>query len=186
MVSCNWFRYGVTVKFLIVMEQGRSRMIAATIIGLAVLISVVVMSNAFVHRNDGPKTISVKGGAERDFTSDLLVWNVTLRSHADTPLYGLKDVERQQKIFRSFLATRGVKEGEVVFGPISYREDVTGYYDRDKERYVEIKNGFFVEQMVTLTSQRVDEMEEVIRSVGELIEQDVVAVPEEPATTILN
>lgn len=49
-----------------------------------------------------PKTISVKGGAERDFTSDLLVWNVTLRSHADTPLYGLKDVERQQKIFRSF------------------------------------------------------------------------------------
>lgn len=30
----------------------------------------------------------------------------------------------------------------MVFGPISYREDVTGYYDRDKERYVEIKNGF--------------------------------------------
>lgn len=44
----------------------------------------------------------------------------------------------------------------------------------------------FVEQMVTLTSQRVDEMEEVIRSVGELIEQDVVAVPEEPPFTIPN
>lgn len=162
------------------MEQGKSRLIASAIIGLAILLSVTVLGNAFKHRNDGPKTISVKGGAERDFTSDLIVWNVTIKSHADSPLYGFKDIERQKTVLSNFLTTRGVTEDEFVFGPVSYREDVTGYYDKNQERYVEIKNGFIVEQTVTLTSNRVDDVEKVIRSVGDLIEQDVVAEPEQP------
>lgn len=162
------------------MEQGKAKLIGTLAIAVAIIVAVVIGGRALVHRNDGPKTLSVKGGAEQDFVSDLVVWNVTIQSHSSTPLEGLKDVERQQKILASFLSARKVQESEVVFGPVSYREDVTGYYDPKQERYIEIKNGFVVQQTATVTSQRVDEIENVVREVGELIAQDVTATSEDP------
>lgn len=162
------------------MEQGKAKLIGTLAMAVAIIAAVVIGGRALVHRNDGPKTLSVKGGAEQDFVSDLVVWNVTIQSHSSTPLEGLKDVERQQKILANFLTTRKVQESEVVFGPVSYREDVTGYYDRNQERYIEIKNGFIVQQTATVTSGRVDEIENVVREVGELIAQDVTAVSEDP------
>lgn len=162
------------------MEQGKAKLIGTLAMAVAIIVAVVIGGSALVHRNDGPKTLSVKGGAEQDFVSDLVVWNVTIQSHSSTPLEGLKDVERQQKILASFLSARKVQESEVVFGPVSYREDVTGYYDRNQERYIEIKNGFIVQQTATVTSGRVDEIENVVREVGELIAQDVTATSEDP------
>lgn len=162
------------------MEQGKAKLIGTLAMAVAIIVAVVIGGSALVHRNDGPKTLSVKGGAEQDFVSDLVVWNVTIQSHSSTPLEGLKDVERQQKILANFLTTRKVQESEVVFGPVSYREDVTGYYDRNQERYIEIKNGFIVQQTATVTSGRVDEIENVVREVGELIAQDVTATSEDP------
>ncbi|WP_298631601.1 SIMPL domain-containing protein [uncultured Porphyromonas sp.] len=162
------------------MEQGKAKLIGTLAIAVAMIVAVVIGGRALVHRNDGPKTLSVKGGAEQDFVSDLVVWNVTIQSHSSTPLEGLKDVERQQKILASFLSARKVQESEVVFGPVSYREDVTGYYDPKQERYIEIKNGFVVQQTATVTSQRVDEIENVVREVCYLIAQDVTATSEDP------
>lgn len=162
------------------MEQGKNGLIASIVIAVAVVVAALVGSNAILHRNDNPKTVSVKGGAERDFTSDLVVWNVTITSRSATPLEGLRDVERQQGILRTFLISKGVTEEELVFGPVSYAEDVTGYYDEHQSRYIEIKNGFIVSQTATITSSRVDNMDKVARSVGELIEQNVTAQAASP------
>lgn len=162
------------------MEKEKNGLLASIVIAVAVILAVVVGSNAILHRNDRPKTVSVKGGAERDFVSDLVVWEVTILSHSATPLEGLRDVERQQGVLRTFLMSKGVTEEELVFGPVAYQEDITGYYDSNKSRYMEIKNGFNVSQTATVTSNRVDAVEKIARSVGELIEQNVTAQATNP------
>lgn len=164
----------------VIMEQGKSRLLATVVLGMALVVAAWVGANALLHRNDRPKIVTVKGGAERDFVSDLVVWKVMIVSHSATPLEGLHDVERQQGVLRSFLEEKGVKAEELAFGPISYAEDVTGYFDSKQDRYVELKNGYNVSQIVTVTSNRVDDVDRVARSVGELIAQDVTVKSDDP------
>jgi hypothetical protein len=47
---------------------------SALIIGLAVLISVLLLSNAYNYKFKTNEIVSVVGLAEVDFTSDLIVW----------------------------------------------------------------------------------------------------------------
>lgn len=162
------------------MERGKSRVISAALLSVAIIIAVLVGGYAIQHRNDRPKTITVKGGAEHDFVSDLVVWNVTISAHSKTPLEGLREVDRQRETLHQFLIEKGVSEGEIEFGPVSYYEDVTGYYDSNQQRYVEIKNGYNVSQIVTVTSKNVDDIEKVAKTVGELIERDVTAHAQDP------
>lgn len=162
------------------MEQEKSRVISAALVSVAIIIAVLVGANAIKHRNDRPKTVSVKGGAERNFVSDLVVWNVTISTHSMTPLEGLRQVDSQRETMRQFLLDKGVTESEIEFGPVSYFEDVTGYYDTNQQRYVEIKNGYNVSQTATVTSNNVDEIEKVAKTVGELIERDVTAYAQDP------
>lgn len=157
------------------MEQDKNRLLASIVIAASIIVSTLVGANAILHRNDRPKTVSIKGGAERDFVSDLVVWEVTIRSHSLTPLEGLQDIERQQDILRRFLIEKGVTDEELEFGAVAYSEDVQSYYDTNQSRYVEIKNGFNISQTATVTSNRVDEMDKIARSVGDLIEQSVTA-----------
>lgn len=163
------------------MNKGINGLLASVVMGVAIVVASIVGANAVLHRFDRPKTVSVKGGAERDFISDLVVWDVTIASHSDTPIEGLRDIERQQKVLRDFLFSKGVTEEELEFGPVSYDEDIQGYYDTNQSRYVEIKNGFNVSQTATVTSNRVNEVEKIARSVGELIEQNVTAHAENPS-----
>ena len=55
------------------MEQGKAKLIGTLAIAVAIIVAVAIGGHALVHRNDGPKTLSVKGGAEQDFVSDLVV-----------------------------------------------------------------------------------------------------------------
>lgn len=165
---------------VIIMEQRKNGLLASIVIAVAIVVATLVGANAILHRNDRPKTVSVKGSAERDFVSDLVVWNVTILSHSATPIEGLRDVERQQGLLRNFLISKGVTEEELEFGPVYYAEDVTGYYDNKQERYVELKNGYNVSQTATVTSSRVDELDKVARTVGELIDQNVTAQASNP------
>lgn len=157
------------------MGKGMSKLLGSGVLAIAIIVAAIVGGNALMHRNDRPKTVSVKGGADRDFVSDLVVWEVTVNSLSATPLEGLRDVERQRKLLRTFLLNKGIAEEELVFGGVTYVENVTGYYDTNQSRYVEIKNGYNVSQTATVTSAKVDEVEKVARAVGELIEQNVTA-----------
>ena len=55
-----------------------------TLIGaVALLVSVFVLAGGLKgFRSNSPKTISVTGKAERNFTSDLIVWSATFTSES--------------------------------------------------------------------------------------------------------
>lgn len=162
------------------MEQDKTKLISAIIFAVVIVVGVIIGSNAIIHRNDRPKVISVKGGAERNFVSDLVVWKVSIVNHSDTPLEGLRSIDRQRVDLLSFLIEKGVPEDDIEFGPVSYSEDIDEYYDENRRRFVKVKKGFNVSQEATVSSSDVDLIEKVSRTVGELIERDVTAQPSDP------
>lgn len=160
-----------TLVYIVMKEK--SGLVIGLAIAIVLLIGAIIGGSAIRHRNDGPKTISVKGGAQMDFVSDLVVWEIIISSHSYSPIDGLKDVDRQRVILHDFLTQKGVTEEELVFGPVSYNEVTKGYYDSRAERYIEQSDGYNVEQTATITSLKVDDVEKIARSMGDLIEKDV-------------
>lgn len=143
--------------------------IAMILVGLAVGMYTVL------HRNDRPKMISVKGSAEQEIVSDLIVWKVTITSNQPSPLEGLREVDRQRGIVKNFLTNQNIAEEAIETGAVTYDERKTGYYDENQKRYVEVHQGYDVRQTITISSSDVDIVEKVAKNVGQLIELDVTA-----------
>lgn len=162
------------------MSEENRKSVERILIIATILIAVLVGSHSFLHRNDRPKTISVKGSAEQEILSDLIVWNITIVSNMPTPLEGLREVDRQREVVMQFLSAQGIPTNTVEPGAVSYRERTKGYYDNNQNRYVEIHQGYDVEQTLIISSNEVDLVEKVSRNVGDLIEQNVTAISEAP------
>lgn len=150
------------------------------VLSVVLLIIALVGARAITHRNDRAHSISVKGGAEADIESDLIVWRLTIESKSISPLEGLRDVERQQQAVQRFLDQSGITSDEILYGAVEYRERTSGYYNRDEDRYIEEHLGYLVHQTVTITSHDLDKIEEATRNVGQLIEMDVTATSMSP------
>ena len=45
------------------------------IVSAAILLTAVILSNAFIQRNKATKNISVTGLGKKDFVADLIVWS---------------------------------------------------------------------------------------------------------------
>ena len=82
--------------------------ISVSIVAVSIILSVFILSNAFVNRNKTDNTISVTGLSERSFESDLIVWrsNYSVKNSRLTDAYaGLKN---QTAKIADFLSKKGM------------------------------------------------------------------------------
>ncbi|MDN4754391.1 SIMPL domain-containing protein [Porphyromonadaceae bacterium W3.11] len=162
------------------MNQDKRKLIGLILIIATILIAIGLGSYTVLHRNDHPKTISVKGSAEQEIVSDLIVWNITILTNSPTPLQGLREVERQRETVKRFLSRQEIPNESIEVGPVEYNERTNGYYDNQQQRYIEVHQGYDVQQTLTISSHDVDKVELVSRNVGDLIELDVTARSNSP------
>lgn len=149
--------------------SNRSHIIGTLVIALAVICSVWIGGEALRHRNDGPRTISVKGSAETSFRSNLGTWRLTINNHSSSPKTGFDEVERQRIATLDFLRGHGFSDEEIETLGVSYREKVNGYFDPNKNRYIEEQDGYIVSQRIIITSDDVDKIDRTAKAVGDLI-----------------
>lgn len=154
--------------------------LSTLVIAVAAIAAVWIGASAIRHRNDGPRTISVKGSAETSFRSNLGTWELTISDHSDSPQSGFAEVERQRGEIITFLKSHGFADEEIETLGVAYEEKVNGYYDRSQERYVEEHDGYYVRQSLILTSDDVDKIDKTAKSVGDLITLGVTVEPSAP------
>lgn len=161
-------------------DMEKRKWIELALIFAIVLVALGVGMYTVLHRNDRPKTISVKGSAEQEIVSDLIVWKITIQTNKPTALEGFKEVERQREIVKNFLTTQGISGESIEAGAVTSQEKKSGYFDPKQDRYIELDQGFDVTQTITISSNNVDGVERVSKNVGELIALDVTAQSESP------
>lgn len=145
-------------------------LIGTIIIAVSLIICVMIGSNAIIHRNDGLKTIAVKGQASRTFKSDLAVFTLTLTNDTKNVAEDVTAMQGRMKQTTDFLKRHGITEDEIEYGAVTYNDIIDGYYDKNAERYIEEHKGYRVTQSVTITSRDVDKVDAMSKSVGELLE----------------
>lgn len=148
--------------------------IIAVLIGaLGLIVAFFVLGNAYKYRFTSTENISVTGLAERDFTSDQIVWSGGYtRKNLDLKT-AFTLLKSDEAAVRSYLSGKGVKESEMVFSAVSIDKQFAERYN-DEGRVIGSEfTGYKLSQSVDVDSRDIDKVEKLSREVTGLIEQGI-------------
>ena len=143
----------------------------AIIVGIAFFLAALALGIAFYQTKKPVKTVSVVGLAEKDFTSDLIVWNIQYDVIENDMKTSYTKIKEQAAIVKEFLQSKGIKDSEMDFKNISTDRKMDSHWENGHwvERFV----GYESRQTVRVESKDVDKIEKVIRAISELYEQNI-------------
>ena len=147
--------------------------ITAAIIALGLIISTVVLTQAFKNRNQADETISVTGLGSKDFVSDLIVWNSSFSKKSFELKQAYTELENDRNAIKDYLLSKGLKENEIIFSSVNINKEYSYTYDNNSNLRSQQFNGYALTQNVQIESKEVEKVENVSRQVSELINKGV-------------
>ncbi|MFY8004477.1 MAG: SIMPL domain-containing protein, partial [Chitinophagaceae bacterium] len=89
------------------------------IAALALIIGIIIFSEAFKYKTRFSETITVTGLSEKDFVSDLIVWGGSFSRNA----YTLKDayalLKKDEQAIRNYLNSKGINDSSIIFTSVN-------------------------------------------------------------------
>lgn len=126
------------------------------------------------------KTVSVVGLAEKDFVSDLIVWNLSYDVTDMDMKCAYNAIKNQNVVVKKFLKDKGIEDDEVDFMSISTMPQYDYHWDNEQGRSVEMFKGYQARQSVRVKSKDVDKIERIIRGISDLYDQNIKILSEDP------
>ncbi|MCB9185909.1 MAG: SIMPL domain-containing protein [Flavobacteriales bacterium] len=144
----------------------------AILFAAAIVLAALFLGNAYVERAEQTGTISVTGLGSEDFVSDLIVWEGRfVRENSDLKA-AYAALEQDKSIIREYLVSKGLKPEQVVFKAVSTAEQSEPQYQNGN--YIGAKFvGYQLTQAVEIESRDVAKVEELSRSITELMNKGV-------------
>lgn len=138
-------------------------LLAAAIVIAAVIGSLTISSVVSSQR----ELISVKGLAQVEFDSDVIVWNGQFERKAKELNTAYAMIKKDADVIRKYLVDKGVNAKEIVFGSVAitkaYQEVPAG------DNLVRVFDGYQLTQSIKIESKNVDYIEFVSREISELL-----------------
>lgn len=142
--------------------------LSAVIFSLAIIVTAVILTNAYKNRFSSNDQINVTGLASRDFVSDLIVWSGSFTKKSLDLRNAYSRLNEDRSKIKDYLLSKGVKDNELVFSSVDIAKDFDYYYDQKGNRSSTF-TGYRLTQKVQIESQAVDKVESISREVTELI-----------------
>ncbi len=141
-------------------------------LALAIIVSSIVLSNAFLNRNQEEDKIWVKGLGKTNFTSDLVVWRGSFTRIAIDLKTAYQELNKDRKLLEDYLLEQGIDPKDLVFEAVNINKDYRYDYDNHgNSRQVFV--GYRLRQSISVSSQSVELIETVARDVTDLIHQGI-------------
>jgi hypothetical protein len=141
-------------------------------IAAAMIIVAIILGNAWTRSHQSSyNLISVTGLAEKNFSSDLIVWKCSFSRKSQSIKDAYKILSTDAEVIKSYLLKKGVSEKEFVFSAIEINKEFRSVVT-DKVRN-EVFDGYRLVQTVDIQSRDVEKIETVSRSITELIDKDI-------------
>lgn len=143
------------------------------VIGLAIIIASYLFANAYKYKFKNDETVTVTGLAEKNFTSDLIVW----RGDYSRKTLLLKDayaaIKNDEIKIKKYLTGNGIKEAEIVFSSINILKEYSDNYDSKGSKLGSTFTGYKLTEQVTIESKAIDTVEKISREITKLIEDGI-------------
>ena len=151
----------------------------AILFSIAIVAAAYFLGTAYVERAETKGTISVTGLGSEDFESDLIVWEGRFVRENNDLKAAYAALEQDKSIIKAYLLSKGLKEDQVVFKAVSTLEQSEPQYQNGN--YIGAKFvGYQLTQSVEIESNEVSRVEELSRSITELMNKGVQFYSEAP------
>ena len=146
---------------------------AAIVLGLCTIIAFWVAGNAFKYKSKSTETIVVTGLAEKDFVSDLIIWNGSYSRKTFDLKSAYAAVKQDEAAIRNYLKGKGIADNEMVFSSVVINKEFETKTDENGKQLVQQFTGYNLTQTVKVESPNVDKIDKISREVTELIESGI-------------
>ncbi|MBN8685985.1 MAG: SIMPL domain-containing protein [Chitinophagales bacterium] len=143
------------------------------IIGIAIVLGVFLLGNAYKYKFKASETISVTGLAETNFVSDQIVWTGNYSRKTMDLKSAYSQLKQDESTIRAYLKGKGVSDAEMVFSAVSIDKEFSNRTDGDGRIIGTDFTGYNLRQTVTVDSKDIEEVEKISREVTELIESGI-------------
>lgn len=150
------------------------------IFGLAIIITAVILGNAFKNRNAKQDTISVIGLGTKDFVSDEIYWSGNFAAKAMDAKDAYNLITADKAKVKQFFLSKGFKETEIIFSGVNFDKSyrtVTIEGENNSTKSESIFDGYTATQTISFSSKKNPELmkkiETVIDQTAELINSGI-------------
>lgn len=147
--------------------------ITAAIIGIAAIIAFAIIGRAYKYRSTTMETIVVTGLAEKDFNSDLIVWNGSYSRKSMDLRSAYAALKSDENAIRSYLTKKGISNSEMVFSSVMINKEFNTQVDENGRNAGQEFSGYNLMQTVKVESSRIDLIDKISREATELIETGI-------------
>ena len=143
------------------------------IIAIAIIISFLLIGNAYKYKFKTAENITVTGSAEKDFISDQIVWTANYNRKMMDLKSAYSLLKQDETTVRDYLKNKGIANAEMVFSAISIEKEFNTRYDADGKQVGSDFTGYNLKQHVTVDSKNIDKVEKISREITELIQSGI-------------
>lgn len=155
-----------------------NKVTVAVILGICFVLAAIAVGISYYQSKKPSKTVSVVGLAEKDFTSDLIVWDLRYDVLDMDMKKSYAMIKDQNKIVKEFLSSKGIKTDEIDFKNISTKPKYESHWESG--HWVENFEGYQSEQRIRVESKDVEKIEKIIREISELYDQNIKISSDDP------
>lgn len=145
----------------------------AAIIGISAIIAFYIVARAYKYRSTTMETIVVTGLAEKDFNSDLIVWNGSYSRKSMDLKTAYADLKKDEDAIRNYLVKKGIDNNEMVFSAVNINKQFSPQLDANGRNIGQQFSGYNLQQTVKVESANVDKVDKISREATELIENGI-------------
>ncbi len=153
--------------------MSKSKLALAAFAGIVVIISAWLLAHGVTNfRKESPK-LNVTGMAEKQITSDLIVWNLELKAKDDTRASAYNEYKRVANILRKYLKSQGIPDSCLSTSSVDISLNTRQVYNSMSQRYDTYEDGYSVSQTFTVRSKNVSQVETVYQNIAELYKDGI-------------
>ncbi len=140
----------------------------AIILGCAIVLSAYLVTQVGNRFADQDRSVAVKGLSEREFPADRVVWPIMFKEVGNNLIALSQSTDKKVEIIKAFLKEGGIAEQEI---SVSTPE----VFDQQADRYsTQVSpNRYFMTTVVTVNSDKVEDVRRLIAKQGELLKEGV-------------
>ena len=156
-------------------KNSRSVIIAGLFVGLGLTFLGLFIYKAIIHFKSVERVVSVKGLAEKEVKANIAIWPITFKQVSNDLNALYKDMENKQKLLSKFLKDNGFSDDEIsVAQLVTIDRQANDYYNPERINY-----RYSSKNTVTVYTEKVDQVREVMRKVDQLGKKGIAIQPQD-------
>ncbi|MCS5490839.1 SIMPL domain-containing protein [Algoriphagus limi] len=152
----------------------------AILFAIAIVLSSIIFGYAVINRNRPQGTVNVTGLGEKNFTSDLIVWEGNFSRSSANIQSAYANLEKDRAAVTQYLVSKGIPQEQLVFNAVTTNPTYEQNYSSDGRYMGQTFTGYQLDQSLVIESQEVEKVEKISREITELLNQGIAFYSQQP------